>query len=828
MHKIQIILIFWSVALGASALPAHEGTVQQVAGDLAYVAGLNGLAPLWSNLTVQNGQAEGAKLEVIKELPELVVARVVDANRTAVRSGDVVVLSGAPSQGSARKSRRIVYAARVDKKPNLDGVLDEPMWSRAVPIKGFVQRDPNYWMPSAEQTVARIIYTDKSIYFGFECFVPDSSQFVANNMRRDSEIYGDDNIQILLDTYNDRQNGFFFFVNPLGAQSDLMLSNEGRTYNRDWDCDWIARTKHYPDRWTVEIEIPFSQLRFKRADPITWGINLSRYNARKNQATQLVVGQQSSSSTERYRMADIGELQGLKHIRVRRPIRVKPYALPGTTVNDQADHPAENATFETGVDLRYGITSNISLDISYNTDFAQVEGDQEQTNLTQFRLFFPEKREFFLEGANLFQFGEQARVSGSGTRPPTLLFYSRRIGLEAGTKIPILFGSKIAGKEGRVSIGGLNVLTDSESFVDDGDTVRVHRTNYSVVRMRRDVFARSNVGFIAVNKQIDDPINGWNRYNRAGGLDFNYSPTPNLNFQAFAARTWDSQIGDADDARFVSMNYRGSRYWARLKFLDVEEQFEPAMGFINRRSGLKGFRRYDLYARYRPRPKFGNIRYVSMGPEAQVFTDRDNNVKYWTAELSVFAIFNTGDYWRFELKRTRDVVDETFFPSARREDVSIPPGTYTFTSFATGPRPSRSRKWRPGITFEAGTYYTGKRYTVRSESSFRPSGRLTFEAEYQGDWIRFPQGQQGTTADQLNIHTLSNRLQYSFSTDFFVKLFVQWNNDKAFASANFLLNYRYGPGSDIFVVFDSTYDTDTGLARRNRSVLVKLSYLLSL
>ena len=210
---------------------------------------------------------------------------------------------------------------------------------------------------------------------------------------------------------------------PLGAQSDLMLSNEGRTYNRDWDCNWTARTRHYPDRWTVEIEIPFSQLRFKQADDVTWGINLARYLARKNLATQLVAGQQTSSSTERYRMADIGELHGLQHIRARRPIYLKPYALPGTTIDDQATNPSESRTIETGIDLRYGITSNISLDLSYNTDFAQVEGDQEQTNLTQFRLFFPEKREFFLEGANLFQFGELAtrnRQRYQTAHPPLL------------------------------------------------------------------------------------------------------------------------------------------------------------------------------------------------------------------------------------------------------------------------------------------------------------------------------------------------------------------------------------------------------------------------
>jgi len=256
MQKIQTIAICLSILWTTTDLLASEGTVQQVSGDLVYVTGMNGLAPLWSNLTVQNGQETGAKLEVIKELPELVIARVVEANGTAVNTGDMVTLSSTQSGGSARKSRRIVYAARVGENPNVDGVLDDAVWSRATPIRGFVQRDPNYWMPSPEQTIVRIIYTDKSIYFGFECLVPDSSQFIANNMRRDSEIRGDDNIQILLDTYNDRQNGFFFSVNPLGAQSDLMLSNEGRTYNRDWDCNWTARTSTIPTDGQSKSKFP--------------------------------------------------------------------------------------------------------------------------------------------------------------------------------------------------------------------------------------------------------------------------------------------------------------------------------------------------------------------------------------------------------------------------------------------------------------------------------------------------------------------------------------------------------------------------------------------
>jgi hypothetical protein len=822
MRSFLHIAVVWALlSAGADVSGATSGRVTRVAGDLVYLTGLNGAAPIWSRLEVESGGGVGAQLEVIKELEGLLVARVL-ATGTGIETGDTVVLRQKGAPESVTKSRRMVHATRVSEGPTINGHLDDAAWAQAIPVQGFVQRDPNYWLPSSEETVALIVYDEKSLYFGFECRLPDSSgAVVANNMRRDSDIFGDDNIQIMLDTYNDRQNGFFFFVNPLGAQSDLMLSNEGRSYNLDWDCNWTSKTQRYSDRWTVEVEIPFSQLRFKETDEMVWGINLARYNARKNEASQLVVGLQSSSSTERYRMSDIGELRGLQRVQAKRPVQLKPYALPGTSVDYVDPQGEEDPTFETGIDLRYGLTSNLSLDVSYNTDFAQVEGDQEQTNLTQFRLFFPEKREFFLEGANLFEFGERAVRTGGGTRPPTLLFYSRRIGLEEGQKIPIILGTKVAGKEGRTSVGALNVVTNSRTFLDDGDTVSVNRTNYSVVALRRDVFSKSNVGVMVVNKQIDDPTEGWGRFNRAVGVDFNYSPTRNLNFQAFTARTFDSEIDDADDARFAMMNYRGRDYWARLKFLEVEDQFEPAVGFVNRRGDLDAFRRYDVYLRARPRPNWRGVRYLSIGPELQILTDRDNNVKFWTAELSWFTSFNTGDFWSVQSETTHDIVDEAFSPSDRRDDIEIPAGEYTFTTVTTGPRPSRSRKFRPGFRFEAGSFYTGKRYTFDTETVFLPSGKFTFEMNYEGNWIRLPQG-------NFSIHTLSNRLLYSFSTDFFVKLFVQWNNDNESVGANFLLNYRYRPGSDVFFVFDHGYDTFDGLSRRNRSVLVKWSYLLNL
>ncbi len=509
----------------------------------------------------------------------------------------------------------------------------------------------------------------------------------------------------------------------------------------------------------------------------------------------------------------------------RRSYQIKPYLLPGTSRDFETAGASEKGVLETGIDLRYGVTPNISFDLSYNTDFAQVEGDQEQVNLTQFRLFFPEKREFFLEGANLFNFGQAAERTGGGSRPPTLLFYSRRIGLEEGAKVPIILGTKVAGKEGRTSIGALNVLTDDVTVIDeaDDDTTTVHQTNYSVVRLRRDVLARSNVGVMLVNKQVNDPVDGWSPFNRSLGVDFSLSASEALSFQGFYARTWDSELDDADDARYVSASYSGTVTSARFRVLDVEERFQPAVGFVNRRGDLDGFRQYDAQTRVRPRPENNvGIRYVSIGPELQVVTDRDNNVKFWSAELSCWTNFNTGDWWRMELAHTHDVVDEAFEPSRKYEDeVSVPVGTYDFTTFTFGPSPSRSRKFRPRVFFQAGSFYTGRRFAIRSEAVYQPTGRLSIETDLNSNWLRLPQR-------NVNITTMSSRILYSFTTDFFVKLFAQWNSDRQSVGTNFLLNWRYRSGSDVFLVFDNGFGTEGSLQRTSRSVLLKWSYLIGM
>ena len=807
----------------ADGLPRHAGRtvgiVEQVSGDLVYVSGLNGSAPLWSRVQIVSPAGSGGPvLQVIKELERCVVARSLPGITGPIRASDRVELIEAkvPARPQAV---RTVTATRVAGGPKVDGILDDPVWQEGRPIKGFIQREPDYWMPASETVVARIIYDEEKIYFAFECSCADPAAIVANNMRRDSAIHSDDNVQILLDTYNDRQTGFFFFVNPLGAKRDLVLSDEGRTYNEDWDCVWEAKATRNERGWTAEIAIPFGQLRYKPGEDSVWGINLARYIASRSESAQLVVGRRSSTNLARYWTSELAELSGLRLASPGRAFQLTPYVLPGTSMDRTAADSGETQTFESGLDLRYGITPNLTLDLSYNTDFAQVEGDQEQVNLTQFQPYFPEKRSFFLESASLFDFGEAAERRGGDDEPPNLLFFSRRIGLSGGNRVPILLGTKLVGRSGRAAGGFLNVLTDSEHLPGTGELIP--RSNYTVARVKRDILGRSNVGFIAVNRQTDDPGSGWGAYNRAAGVDISLSPSAEWNLQGFLARTWDSGLDRAGDARFLQLRYAGNAVSGKFIYLDAAEAFVPAAGFVNRWKGMMGFRRYAGRLRLRPRPGVSSIRYFSITPSFEVITDRGGHVPYWEGGVSWWTFFRNGDRFRIvDLERQHVVLDAPYRPS-RRYDAEIPPGSYTFTTVSTGPSTSRRRKLRLELELQAGSYYTGNRFGVSLEGVFRPTGRFSLETEYESNWLRLPQG-------NLALQTLSNRLIYSFNPDFYIKLFSQFNNDRELVSANLLLSYQYRPGSHLFFVYDHAFGTLDGLQERSRAALLKLAYTIGI
>ena len=730
------------------------------------------------------------------------------------KSAVVLAIIAAPSQS---RETPVVQATRTPTPPSIDGRLDDAVWDQAPTIADFFQRDPIEGAPPTEQTQVRILFDDDHLYFALRCFDSEADRLVANQMRRDAELDENDNIQIILDPYNDRRSGFYFSTNPLGARQDLLLTDEGRTRNQAWDSVWQSRTHIDSLGWSAEVAIPFDQVRYPDSDQAVWGINIGRAIRRKNEEVFLVPPPQSYGFRGRYRTSRLAVLTGLGRLQSRPPLAAVPFFLSGT----QRDFTADGSTeydLDPGLDFKYGLTPSLTLDLSYKTDFAQVEADQEQINLTRFSLFFPEKRDFFLEGAGIFEFGERVERQGSGGRPPTLLFYSRRIGIEEGHNLPVLAGGKLTGRAGPYQIGALRMTTQAMTFVDEEedqenredtilDTLHVAQTDFTVLRIKRDMLGRSNLGFIAIDKQPGSEAN----YNRTGGVDFTLSLLQAaLNLRGFAAKTWTPQVESSDRAGLLELDYRQGRFETRLNYLDVEEDFAPEVGFVPRTD----IRRFKGSGRYRPRPAIGWIRMFSIGPRFTYLMDRDNTLQTRDFQFSAFVNLEIGDWLGVRYQQRYELLDKAF---EIRDDQEIPPGAYEFGSYHLNLFANSSRRLSGRISCESGDFFNGTRQRVSTETIWRYNARLELEGTYEFNHINLPNG-------TFNTHLFGHRFLYSFSPDMFVRGFLQWNSAQELVGGNFLFNYRYLPGSDLFLVYNQVWDTEGGLQQASRSLQLKVSY----
>ena len=696
-------------------------------------------------------------------------------------------------------------AHRTSEEIKVDGVFDESVWQNVEPIRQLYQIQPDQGEPATEQSEVRILYDDKKLYFGFIFFDSEMDKIVANDMRRDSEgLRSNDYGFLLLDTYNDRRNAVFFRFTPVGGIEDTAVSNSGGSLNHSWDIVWECRCRINEDNWTVEIAIPFSQLRFERSDVMNWGVNFGREIARKQEIAAWNEAPKTYGGLAKYRTAYFGTLEGLEGISPSRHLELLPYVLPGTSSVPETEET--QGVFEAGLDLKYGLTPNLTADLTFNTDFAQVEADQEQVNLTRFSLFFPEQRPFFLEGASIFEVG----IPRTSFRrpPPLLLFYSRRIGLAEERAIPLLGGGKVTGKIGPYGIGILNVLTDK--FEDDGtetseaDIFNEPRTNYSVVRVNRDIFSGSTVGAILVNKQDADA------YNRTTGLDFSYRPTREINLQGLWARSFEADVLGSSNAFSLTGDWRTNLFRLNGSYMDIGENFNPEVGFVQRTD----IRRFRGDASYTPWPgKFG-IREIQIGPEIDLALTQENELETQEITFDTRFSFETGDDIGFQLKNTTENLNEKFLI----QDISIPVEDYNFTSFRTSIRTSSSRMITARLQVEIGEFYSGTRRGFSIEATVRPSARFSIEPFIEFNRITL-------TDEEFDANAFGGRVGYSFSTTLFTKLFTQWSTDTDIISANFLVNYIYRPGSDFYLVFNQNYDTrDGGVDPLDWSVLGKITY----
>ena len=693
-------------------------------------------------------------------------------------------------------------AYRTYESVEVDGELSEADWEKAIPIRQFTQYEPDEGAPMTEPTEVRILYDDRHIYFGFVCSESERAKIVANKMRRDTMLYDNDNVFVLLDTYNDQRSGFFFRVNPLGAKEDVAIMDSGDSRNENWNAVWDSRAKINGDNWTTEIAIPFSQLRFKDEEALTWGLNLGRTIQKNQEEGTWAPVPAAYTYLARYRTTQLGSLRGLSGISQRRNIEFLPYFLPGVA---RTEGEGTAGVFDLGGDVKVSLTSNLTADLTVNTDFAQVEADQEQANLTRFSLFFPEKRQFFLEGAGLFDFGIP-RTSFNAP-PPLLLFYSRRIGIEEGHAIPIMAGGKVTGKVGGFGVGLLNVLTDKygADATEDTDAVDVDRRNYSVLRIKRDLFTGSSVGVIAINKQ------GLDTYNRATGVDFIYRPTGEMNFRGLWARTFESSgisgqaspgnsiLSDESPAANPNALYFGGNWQSSLarvnaSYTDIGEDFNPEIGYVYR----TGSRWIRGEARATPYLNWNGFRRLWTGPEIDIILDSDNELETRTFIWSTWLELDTSGWGGLRVSRNFENLTDDF---EIREGIIIPRGRYSYNNYNLMLN-AQGQVFNGRFGFNVGDFYNGTRRGFDLRFDIRFSGRLSLEPRYEFNRVTLPEG-------SFDTNIFGGRAIYSFSTDLFTKLYVQWNSDRNLVTTNFLVNYIYRPGSDFYFVFNQTYGTDS-------------------
>ena len=709
---------------------------------------------------------------------------------------------------SNMRDNPLLRLPQVTEQPVIDGKLEERVWREAVHITRFTQREPNEGEVATESTDVAITFDKNELFLGIQCYDTHPSGIVANEMRRDAQLDDNDHIEIYLDTFDDHRNAFFFATNALGAQWDGLIRNEGENLNYDWNGIWHCEAHIDSLGWAVEIAIPFKTLRFADADTLTWGINIARFITRKREEDFSTPILRDYGFLGKYKVSHFEHLTGLHHLTQGTGIQLKPFVTGGLEKDFESGNALE-ARREIGLDLKYSLTSNLTTDLTINTDFAQVEADQEQINLTRFDLFFPEKRDFFLEGADIFRFGERA----SFFNPTSILFFSRQIGLseDGDVQIPIIAGARMTGKVGTTDVGVLDVLTDQKDFFnDDDEEIHQPRENFSVVRLKQAIFGQSSVGMLGVNKQSTS-----NEYNRTIGVDWNVYLAEQVQLGGFAAKTFNPGVDGNDGAGNVDFDYSSDLVGLSVQYMSIQDSFDAQVGYVPR-SGIRKIRVNPFIA---PRPGILNIRQTFFIDEFNYFSDQNGNLESRYNLLGAFTQFNDGGELFLGSNQTIEVLDEEF---EIRDDADIPVGSYSFNNFVGNFESDKSRDFSVRIGGTAGDFYHGTIKGFQLGMRWKPTIHLKFDVQYERNNIALPI-ENGTFTTNL----FSGRINYAFTTKLFSKLFMQWNDDNQNINMNFLFNYTYMPGSDLYIVYNEEWSAEGKPSVKNRTLLAKVTYLLN-
>jgi hypothetical protein len=698
-------------------------------------------------------------------------------------------------------------AVEVGDPPTIDGVLDEAVYQRVPAITGFIQQEPDEGEPSTDRTEVWLLFDDRHIYVSARLWQAPGS-IVGTEMRRDNQnLTRNDNFAVILDTFRDRRNGFLFYASAAGGLFDGLVTDEGQN-NREWNTVWNGRTGRFDGGWTVEFAIPFRSLRYATAGDQTWGVNFRRITIGKNELATLAPVPASYGNPGVMRLSLAATLVGLRTPPAGRGLEIKPYALSSLTT-DRSVTPAtsNDPAGDVGFDLKYSLTRGLTLDVTYNTDFAQAEDDEQQVNLTRFSQFFPERREFFLEGQGLYAFGG-ARTTGRnlGGQDTPMLFFSRRIGLTGGQPVPIPAGIRLNGRVGSYTVGAVNIQTSSDERVDAADT------NFSIFRIRRDILQRSTIGLIATNRSSSVVGDG---ANQALGVDAMLPLYRQMTVHSYYARTRTPGLVGGDDSYRLQLDYPADRYGLQLEHLTVGGHFNPEIGFVRRQD----FRRNFAELRFSPRPRgHAAIRKLTFQSSFDYITNTAGRLETREAKGRFQTDFHSGDSVSTEYTQAFEFLPEPFDIA---ENVVLPVGGYSFADLSSSLTLGPQRPVSGTLNLDRGGFYNGTRTRVGYTGRVELGPRATVEPNVSVNWIDL---EEGTFVTRL----YSARTSMTFTPRMALSALAQYNSSANTIAVNVRYHWEYQPGSDFFIVYNEGLDTsDPGRRElQKRSFTVKLTRLL--
>ena len=723
-----------------------------------------------------------------------------------------------------------VAPVRVENGPQIDGRLDEEVWLRAAVIDEFVQQEPAEGEPATERTVVRLLYDAEALYLGVEAYDTEPDGVIATEMRRDSlRLLDEDNFQVILDTFQDRRSGYMFVTSPLGAKLEQQVAEEGEggwrgrnsnNVNINWDGVWDVVSRRTADGWVAEIAIPMVTLRFPRTAEQVWGVNFMRNIRRKNEQ---VFWAPISKEYTLTRVSLAGTMTGIGAVNRGLDLRMTPYMLAGGRQDRAAGTVAggglDGSGFnDYGLDVKYGVASGLNLDLTLNTDFAQVEVDEQQVNLTRFPLFFPEKRDFFLENAGMFNVG----APGSGFGRVADLFFTRRIGLSAGGQpTPIIGGARLTGKVNRHNVAAMNITTGS--FGNAGD-------NFFVGRYSRDILARSKVGGIVIDKQAVGSVfapdtGGVSHYNRTFAADTTLAVHRNLTMTGFVAKTQTPGLTSGDMASYARATWLSPAFHVYTEFADLQENFNPEVGFVPR----LGIRTSKFHGEWNPRPSRFNIRMFDPMWNITYTTDQHNRLLTRRIHNMIGTYFEDGSSVMFYFNDHFEQLDIPF--PIRNTGVTVPAGTYRFGEWVFSYQSDPSRRLYTRTRYSPQTFFDGTRTDIQATVGLRATSRVSAETIFNRSDVDLPWG--NFVADLASL-----RLDLTLSPTVTLRSLSQYNSLTGELSNSIRFNWIYSPGSDIYIAYDEMRLDDLFYLNphvrrspwgdvRNRQIAIKMTYLLS-